>query len=179
MNFCRLQFGCLLIVIYITLNYLRECKKYQKRLDSSIFDEMLVLVIISIILDGITAVTVNHLDVVNPILNKILHMLYLISLDTIIYITFGFFLKSVGGTIQKKTKVLLSIPYIIFVLIVVLNIGSLEFKQGKHANYSMGISAYTCFATVIIYLLFMIFVIVKKWQFMTFRCFNMQYKRDC
>ena len=165
MNFCRLQFGCLLIVIYITLNYLRECKKYQKRLDSSIFDEMLVLVIISIILDGITAVTVNHLDVVNPILNKILHMLYLISLDTIIYITFGFFLKSVGGTIQKKTKVLLSIPYIIFVLIVVLNIGSLEFKQGKYANYSMGISAYTCFATVIIYLLFMIFVIVKKWQF--------------
>ena len=46
-----------------------------------------------------------------------------------------------------------------------MNIGSLEFKQGKHSNYSMGISAYTCFATVIIYLLFMIFVIVKKWQF--------------
>ena len=102
MNFCRLQFGCLLIVVYITLNYLRECKKYQKSLDSSFFDELLVLAIISIVLDGITAVTVNMLDAVNPVLNKILHMLYLISLDTIVYFTFGFFLKSIWSGIQKK-----------------------------------------------------------------------------
>lgn len=165
MNFCKLQFGCLLIVVYITLNYLRECKKYQKSLDSSFFDELLVLAIISIVLDGITAVTVNMLDVVNPVLNKILHMLYLISLDTIVYFTFGFFLKSIWSGIQKKTKILLSIPYLFFVLLVILNIGNLEFKQGNWTNYSMGISAYTCFASVVIYLLLMIFAIIKRWHY--------------
>ena len=165
MNFCRFQFGCLLIVVYITLNYLRECKKYQKSLDSSFFDELLVLAIISIVLDGITAVTVNMLDAVNPVLNKILHMLYLISLDTIVYFTFGFFLKSILSGIQKKTKILLSIPYLVFVLLVILNIGTLEFKQGSWTNYSMGISAYTCFASVVIYLLLMIFVIIRRWHY--------------
>ena len=70
MNFCRLQIGCLIIVVYITLNYYRECKKYQKSLESSIFDELLVLSIICIILDGITAVTVNYVDVINLFLNR-------------------------------------------------------------------------------------------------------------
>lgn len=165
MNFCRFQFGCLLIVVYITLNYLRECKKFKKSLDRSFFDELLVLAIISIVLDGITAVTVNMLDAVNPVLNKILHMLYLISLDTIVYFTFGFFLKSILSGIQKKTKILLSIPYLVFVLLVILNIGTLEFKQGSWTNYSMGISAYTCFASVVIYLLLMIFVIIRRWHY--------------
>lgn len=165
MNFCRLQIGCLIIVVYITLNYYRECKKYQKAFKSSIFDELLVLSIISIILDGITAVTVNYVDVINLFLNKFLHMLFLISLDTVVYFTFGFFLKSIGKVFSKKTKIILSIPYILFVLAVIFNINSLEFIQGKWSNYSMGLSAYTCFGSVGIYLFFMIFFVINKWQY--------------
>ena len=116
-----------------------------------------MLSIISIILDGITAVTVNYVDVINLFLNKFLHMLFLISLDTVVYFTFGFFLKSIGKVFSKKTKIILSFPYILFVLIVIFNINSLEFIQGKWSNYSMGLSAYTCFGSVGIYLFFMIF----------------------
>ena len=93
MEYCKVQLGCLFIVLYIAFIYLRECKRYHKKLSSSFFDELMWLGIASIILDGITAVTVNHLDTVNVVVNRILHMLFLISIDTVIYMLFGYMLK--------------------------------------------------------------------------------------
>ena len=60
MEYCRLQIGCLLIVAYIGFIYFRECKKYHKELSSGMFDEILILSMICILFDGITAVTVNY-----------------------------------------------------------------------------------------------------------------------
>ena len=71
MEYCRLQIGCFLIVAYIGFIYFRECKKYCKSLNGSIFDEIIILSVVCIVFDGITAVTVNNLDVVNPTLNRI------------------------------------------------------------------------------------------------------------
>ena len=45
--------GCLFIVAYIGFLCFRECKKYHKKL-SSMFDEILILSIISILFDGVT-----------------------------------------------------------------------------------------------------------------------------
>ena len=166
MDYCKVQLGCLLIVSYIVFIYKRECKKYHKRLSSSIFDELMVLGIVSIALDGITAITVNHLDVVNITLNRILHLLFLLSIDTVIYMMFGYMVKMTGFLPQNRVKrFILNVPYLINVLIVVLNIGNLEFIQGQYTNYSMGVSAYTCFVMVGIYILFTLAVFFKRWNY--------------
>lgn len=166
MEYCKVQIGCLLIVAYIVFIYYRECKKYQKHLSSSIFDELMVLGIVTIVLDGITAVTVNHLDVVNITLNRILHMLFLLCLDTVIYMMFGYMVKMTGALPKRKAhRLLLHLPYVINAMIVILNIGNLEFREGEYTNYSMGVSAYTCFIMVGIYILFTFIVFVKRWHF--------------
>lgn len=166
MEYCRLQIGCLLIVAYIGFIYFRECKRYHKRLSSSIFDEILILSMICILFDGITAVTVNNLDTVNPIWNKALHLLFLIGIDTVIYILFGYMIKSTGAfPTKKKNRLLLHIPYLINVVIVVINIGNLEFRKGIYSNYSMGISAFTCFAMVGTYILFTLVVFFNRWNY--------------
>ncbi len=166
MEYCRVQIGCLLIVTYIVFIYYRECKKYHKRLRTSIFDELMILGIVSIALDGITAVTVNYLDEVNIILNKALHLLFLLSIDTVIYMMFGYMIRTTGVLPQNKGKrMLLHIPYLVNVLIVVLNIGSLEFREGRFTNYSMGISAYSCFIMVGIYVLFSLILFFKCWDY--------------
>lgn len=166
MEYCKVQIGCLIVVSYIAFIYLRECRRYHKKLSSSIFDELIWLGIACILLDGITAVTVNHLDTVNMTVNRILHMLFLISIDTVIYMLFGYMLKMTVASPKNKIKrAILNIPYIINVLVVVWNIGSLEFRIGKSTNYSMGISAYTCFAMVGIYILFTLFVFFKRWNY--------------
>lgn len=166
MQYCRLQIGCLIIVIYISIIYFRECKKYHKLLKSSIFDEILILSMICIIFDGITAVTVNNLDTVNTVLNKVLHLLFLLCLDTAIYAMFGYMLKTTGEIPSKKWKqLLLHAPFLINVVLVITNIGSLEFREGAYSNYSMGISAYTCFIMVGIYVLMTLFIFLRRWNY--------------
>ena len=144
MEYCRLQIGCFLIVLYIGIIYFFECKKYHKKLSSSIFDEILVLSMICIFLDGITAITVNNIDTVNWAWNKLFHLLFLIGIDTVVYMMFGYMLITTGVLPAKGRKhLLLHVPYAINVLVVVINIGDLEFRNGAYSNYSMGMSAYT------------------------------------
>ena len=166
MEYCRLQIGCLLIVAYIGFIYFRECKKYHKKLNSSIFDEIIILSIVCIIFDGITAGTVNNLETVKPIWNRFLHMLFLVGIDTVVYMMFGYMLQITGAFPAKmRNRVLLHIPYVVNVIVVVVNIGNLEFREGIYSNYSMGISAYTCFAMVGTYVLFTLIVFFKRWNY--------------
>jgi len=166
MEYCKLQLGCLFILVYIAVVYLRGCKRYQKKLSATWFDELLVLAIISVIYDGATAITVNYLDVVPVILNRILHMFFLLSIDSVIYILFGYLLKATGAVPKNKIKrILFSIPFVVSVLVVILNIGSLEFRIGNATNYSMGISAYTCFGMVVVYLILALIVFIKRWHY--------------
>ena len=166
MEHCRLQIGCLGIVLYIGLIYVRECKKYQKKITSSMFAVLLGLSIISIIFDGITAVTVNQLAYVDPALNRFLHMIFLIGLDTVVYMLFGYMLKTTGALpVTRWQRLWLHIPYLINIMLVVVNIASLEFREGKYTNYSMGISAYTCFAVVGIYIALTLVVFFKRWNY--------------
>jgi len=152
MEHCRVQIGCLLVVIYISFIYFRECKRYHKSRNNSIFDEMLILSIVCIVFDGITAVTVNNLETVNLIWNRVLHLIFLVGIDTVIYMMFGYMLRSTGVLLEnRKERVLLHVPYIVNIIVVVTNIGTLEFRKGVYSNYSMGVSAYTCFAMVGIY----------------------------
>lgn len=166
MEYCKVQLGCLFIVLYIAFIYIRACKLYKKKLSSSMFDELLYLGIITILLDGTTAITVNHQDTVNIIVNRILHMLFLISLDTVVYALFGYMLK-VTGTVPKSkaVRIILHIPYLISVLTVMVNIRTLEFRIGETTNYSMGVSAYTCFAMVGMYMIFTVAVFIRRWHY--------------
>ena len=163
MEHCRLQIGCLLIVVYIGFIYIRECKRYHIKLSSNIFYKILILSTFSIIFDGTTAVTVNYLDHVNPILNKALHLIFLIGFDTVIYMMSGYMLRMTEVIpVNRRGRIFLHLPYIINVLIVVIHIGGLEFREGKYTNYSMEVSAYTCFAMVGIYVLFTLVVFFFK-----------------
>lgn len=166
MEHCRLQIGCLIIVVYIGFIYFRECKRYHKKLDSSMFDKLLILSMVSILFDGITAVTVNYLDAVSPAWNRGLHLVFLVGLDTVVYMMFGYMLRITGAVpAKRKKRFLLHIPYIMNVLVVVMNIGSLEFREGAYTNYSMGVSAYTCFLMVGIYVMLTLIVFFRRWNY--------------
>ena len=166
MEYCRLQIGCLLIVGYIGFMYFRECKRYHKKINSSIFDKILVLSMLCIIFDGITAITVNNLETVMELWNKVLHLVFLIGIDSVVYMLFGYMLKTTGVLPGKRrNRFLLHIPYFFNVVVVVVHIGSLEFRTGVHSNYSMGIAAYTCFAMVGIYILLSLIVFFKRWNY--------------
>lgn len=166
MQFIRLQIGCIIFISYITLMYCRSRIRKDRPVKFSLFDEILCISFFAILFDGITAYTVNHLDLVPDVANKILHMLFLLALDGVIFSMFVYILYTTDLFPKRNgTKLFLFVPFIVCCCIVVLFIHRLEFKLGKASNYSAGVSAYTCLIMVSFYSLFSLVVFIKRWHY--------------
>ena len=165
MEHIKLQLGALIVLIYIAFIYLRECKKYHRELTETLFDELLLLGVISVILDGATAFTVNNLDIVHPVVNTILHALFLVSLDAVIFVLFLYMLH-ITETYPKgrKYQILLFLPFVLNVIVVVCFIDGLEYVEGAYTNYSMGVSAYTCYIMSAIYIILTVATFFRSWK---------------
>ncbi len=98
--------------------------------------------ILEITLDGITAYTVNHLDSVPAVVNMVLHMCFLCSLDIMMFLMFLYLLDITRGIPKnRKKRILLMAPLVINLAIVIIFMPQLSYLHGNITNYSMGISA--------------------------------------
>lgn len=166
LEFCKLQVGCMLIILYIAFIYCKERKRFRQRHKATVFDGLLALSFPAILFDGLTAYTVNHLETVDKTVNMILHLFFLLSLDFFIFWLFLYMISiTTGLPKQKSKKVLLYSPFVINVIVVVVNIPSLKYYTGELSNYSMGISAYTCFVMAGIYILLSMIVFFGRWRY--------------
>ena len=151
MEHCRLQFGCLVVLLYIGFIYLRECRQYHMKLQGAAFDDLLGLVIFCVMSDAATAYTVNNLDKVPPLLNTVLHAMFLVSLDLVIFSLFLYMLNITDRMPRsKRGRWTLYGIVALTVVVIIAFIGKLEYRVGATTNYSMGVSAYVCFAAVIL-----------------------------
>lgn len=165
MGYCKLQIGCMLIILYIVFLYWKECRRFHQRKKQSIFDGLLGLGFLCVLFDGLTAYTVNHLKSVNEIVNRILHLCFLISLDLFIFLLFIYMISITIGLPKKTGKIILVYsPFVINVIIVVMNIQNLEYFEGEVSNYSMGMSAYTCFIMAGIYIFLSLTIFFSCWR---------------
>ena len=121
---------------------------------------------ISVALDGVTAYTVNHLLTVSDGINRFLHALFLIGLDSVIFSLFVYMLNVTGAYPKsKKGRVIIFSPFIFNVILVVINIESLRFIEGNITNYSMGASAYTCLIMVAVYITLTMITFFRHWHY--------------
>ena len=152
-EYSKLQIGCMLIVIYIAFIYFRERYAYKVKKKEIVFELLLFTGIFSIAFDGITAYTVNHLNNVPMLLNDIFHACFLCSLDAIVFLIFLYILDITRGLPKKRrTKILVSLPFIVNMATVVIFIPQITYRQGNITNYSMGIPVYTCYIMVAVYM---------------------------
>ena len=165
MQYTKLQTGCMLIVLYITFIYMKEKRAYSVKKKEPVFMALLVMGIAEISFDGITAYTVNHLDTVPDIVNRLLHMCFLCSLDTIVFLMFLYICDVTRGILHtRKNRILLILPLLLNLAVVIVFMPRLEYRGGDITNYSMGISAYTCFIMVAVYMLATMVILIVYWQ---------------
>ena len=154
MRYCKLQIACFIIVWYVIFIYIQDRKRYKDDNKDCFFRLLIKSGIVSILFDGIRAYTVNRFYVVPLWLNNILHMCFLLSLDTFVFVMFRYLMEvteCVPG--KKRDRIIYMVPFAINIGVVVLFITKLEYRKGEVTWYSMGISAYTCFAMVIVYMI--------------------------
>lgn len=153
MSDIKLQLGCMLIVLYVTFSYLRERKVYGVRNKETIFKTLLAVGGMAIAMDGITAYTVNHLDTVPDVWNRIFHLLFLCSLDAIVFVMFLYIMEITGVKPgNRKQRLLLATPFVLNLIAVIVFIPELSYRRGEITNYSMGLSAYTCYIMLALYM---------------------------
>lgn len=154
MEHSKLQIGCLMVVLYLTFMYIREKKAYGIKKQESLFGMLLAISIVEILFDGVTAYTVNHLTEIPDMVNRLLHVCFLCSLDVMLFVFFLYvFDIAIGIRRNRKWNYLLMLPLILNLILVISYIPQLEFRTGVVTNYSMGVSAYTCFIMVFVYML--------------------------
>lgn len=163
---CKLQIGCLLVILYLAFIYIKERRRFQLSGRITLYDILMIEGICCLLLDGSTAYTVNHLDQIPPLVNLVLHGLFLVSIDGLLFLMLLYMLDATKGLpTDRKRQMLLSLPFWVNILIVLLNLNGLEYRQGAASNYSMGISVYTCFVMAAIYLLLTIVHVIRCWNF--------------
>lgn len=166
MQYVKLQMGCFVIVIYIALIYIKEWKDYSIKKQFKLFDILLIGAVIETIFDGTTAYTVNHLDTVNPLVNELLHMGFLLSLDVLIFVLCIYILSLTESMPQRlEQKVAIYFPLVVNIIVVIVNMPTLEYRTGKVSNYSMGVSAYTCFVMFGVYMVMSVIIVFKRWHY--------------
>ena len=88
MEYCKLQIGCMIIVLYVACIYIREKQIYQMKRKNVLFETILAAGIVGIFFDGATAYTVNHLAEIPASVNTFLHLCFLSFLDVFIYVRY-------------------------------------------------------------------------------------------
>lgn len=164
----KLQIGCLIIFLVVTFCYVWDRMKYGIKGSSKVFDFLLVISFVNLILDLATVYSVNHLEEVPSMVNKLLHMGFLTSIDVAIFAFFNYVYEISEGMekVKWRYRFLIYLPLLVNCVLVVMSINSLEYRVGKQSNYSMGIPAYTCYITGSIYVLLTVFVFYKRWNYM-------------
>lgn len=165
MEYVKLQIACMIIVLYVTFIYIREKRAYGLKSRDRIFESLLLFSIISITFDGITAYSVNHLEQIPSVINSIFHAFFLCGLDLFVFSAFLYITDiSRGLPVRRKNKLILRVPLVINLAVVILFIPQLTYHHGKITNYSMGISAYTCFVMLAVYMTATLIILFVSWE---------------
>ena len=166
MEHVKLQFGCMLVLLYIALVYYKEIRRFRQQHKLTIFDRMLLVGIVEVLFDGLTAYTVNHLETTAGWLNQLFHLIFLLSLDLFIFVLFIYMISiTTGLPKERKKRFFIYIPFLVNAVLVVVNMPALEYRKGEISNYSMGMSAYTCFVMAAVYILLSISIFVQRWRY--------------
>lgn len=171
MNFIKLQIGCLVLVLYLELIYIWQTTgKNAKVSCNPIFDALMMIIPSLIVFDGLTAWTVNHLDIVPVSLNLFLHAVFFILLSLFMFVMFLHTLSFIKGFPKRFIfRILIILPFIISVILILVFLPELEFIIGKKVNYSMGISVVVCYLVILLYFILIFVFTVRRIKYLEVR----------
>lgn len=164
-EYAKLQIGCLCVVFYIVLTYLKTVKQYHIS-HNRYFDMIMFFAPIAIFFDGFTAWSVNHLDTLPLVVNLFGHLLFFVFMDLMIIATTMYIYNQLIGFTNRKQLLFFLGLGIISLLLVILTINKLDFIKGVITNYSMGLAVYICYGTLVINYGIIVYLLISRYHFL-------------
>lgn len=156
--------ACLLMMIYMIGFYYR--KPHIPIKSTRIFQWLIAAAVLSSLFDLITICTVNSRDVVPDSLNLAAHIIYLLSILGYVYLLFIYMRSYLETNLRFSNviKILHSLPFIVSTVGIFLL--PITYVHGKTTDYSLGPKAYALYASLVIYLLLILYYSLRYWKIM-------------
>ena len=152
----RPQMGCFIILLYISRCYFMV--KRKKTTSHKIFSMILITAMVNNIFDIITVFCVNELDLIPLWFNKVVHVVFLLTIFFTLYLSYSYISNILNA--NKSNKILKIAP----VLISFLGITFLPmwFVKDKNCNYSSGPAVWLCYVSAAVYFVVSVILIARK-----------------
>lgn len=148
----KLQIGCMVIVLLISMLYFRERRQQKNMKRMKCFERLLVFSFVYFILDIATVYTVNHTDTVPVALNNTVHMFYLWAINRCLLDVFLYVATMLEVPItSNRWRRLAFLPHYSGIIVMLCGIPWIRYEEGGISNYSMGASVVVCYALVTYY----------------------------
>ncbi|MBP3592968.1 MAG: response regulator [Lachnospiraceae bacterium] len=156
----KTQAACLIVILFIgVMNFSAHNKKTRS---SGWFSALLVCTSLQLVFDMLSVYTVNHLETVSPVINRIVHDFYMGFMLSIFYLVYKYIETMIEEELGRRImryKYATTIPLIVTILGVVFL--PLDYLEGERSNYSYGPAAYMTYVGVAVYVFFIVRLIMK------------------
>lgn len=152
----RAEITCIFILVFL----IRCSRKYDTRIGNKKFVSVATIALLHVILDLTTVITVNNIDIVPEIINRILHIFFYIS-------GIGFAIEfydyvqhfSISNKFVRAMRYIKFIPLVCYgVLTFILPV---EYVDGNGTYYSYGPLVFVGYSVFAFYCIMSLFVILK------------------
>lgn len=157
-------YGIFIISILLSICFIQIKKKSKA---DKLFIMDLICGIINLLFDIASNYTVNHLDAVSPMVNRIVHIGFFVSLATMFMLVYRYLVSQIENEIDRtlKGRMMTIMPYFVVVLLVtVLPIYYMETPVG---NYSYGPGPNTIYVCGFTYMFLVIALMIKHSKHMS------------
>lgn len=153
------QMICVIIILFIGIFYFTSSRK--KTESSGWFSAFVIISLVQLLFDMFSCYTVNHLESVSKILNRVVHCFYMGFLILLFYIAYKYLEalieEEIGDSISRFKYSI--VPLAGGVLGVVFL--PLRYVETPKGNYSFGPAAYMIYITVAVYAVLIIRILLK------------------
>lgn len=155
----KAQIACAIFILYIGILYFQSAKK--KTGSSKWFVALLSCSFFQLIFDVFSVYTVNHLEMVSPVINRIIHIIFLGLLQVMFYLAYRYLEtiieEEIGKSVRRYrftlTPLLFTMAGNIFL--------PLYYVESARSNYSYGPAAFMTYIGVAVYVFFIIRLMVR------------------
>jgi len=155
----KTQVACAIFILYIGILYFWSAGK--KTESSKWFVALLSCSFFQLIFDACSVYTVNHPETVSPILNRVIHIIFLGLLQVMFYLAYRYLEIIIEEEIGRKIR-----KYRFSIIPLLLTMAGniflpVYYVESARSNYSYGPSVYMTYIGVAVYVLFIIFLMVR------------------
>ena len=162
----KTQLICCIIVFFIGVFYFVSAKN-KKSKSHKWYSALLIVSVLQLIFDVFSVITVNNLDTIPPLVNKLVHQGFMALMLAVFFVVYRYMetvIEEEIGDTYKSVK-LAYLPLIIsFIGVIVLPIYYMETPKG---NYSYGPGPINIYISIAVYVILILRLLVKYGRMIT------------